>query len=263
MKKTLPLLLLPLLLAQLCLVRPSPAAPTLDVTEIIARLIEIDPWGLGGATLAAHATLTDKRGARRELSFNARSRRYDPPFSKSVVRFTAPADLAGAGFLQIQNRTGDDDRYLFLPELKRARRISGNLRGNSFMGTDFSFADLDRRDLRESTSSRLADESIGPYACFRVNSTPTRADSPYSRVELWIRIDNSLPLRMNMYDKSNVLAKTFSAEEVRRVAGHWYITKSHMVDHVHAHETELVIDTITPSNDVAEDEFTVRNLEKL
>ena len=126
----------------------APAATTKPtVQEIVARLLDADPWGLGGTILSARATLKDKQGATSELSFSARSRRYSPPFSKTLVRFTAPADIAGAGFLQIQNREGDDERFLFLPELKRSRRISGNLRGSSFMGTDFSFADLDRRDL--------------------------------------------------------------------------------------------------------------------
>jgi hypothetical protein len=262
MKRLMLLVLLVVSLVQLGFVSLCPAAPPPTVTEIIGRLIDADPWGFGGAIVAAHVKLTDKGGSERELSFSARSRRHDPPFSKSLVRFTAPADLAGAGFLQIQKRTGDDERYLFLPELKRSRRISGNLRGNSFMGTDFSFADLDRRDLRDSTAKRLPDETIGSFPCFRIDATPNRTDSPYSRLELWIRMDNALPLKMNMYDSSNALFKTFTAQEVRRVGGHWYVTKSKMVDQLHGHETQLVIDNVVFSNDIPEDEFTIRNLEK-
>jgi hypothetical protein len=250
-------------LAELCGATVCLGAAPPTVTEIIGRLIDADPWGFGGAIVSAHVKLIDKGGSERELSFSARSRRYDAPFSKSVVRFTAPADLAGAGFLQVQKRTGDDERYLFLPELKRSRRISGNLRGNSFMGTDFSFADLDRRDLRDSTAKRLPDETIGTFPCFRIDAVPTRSDSPYSRLELWIRMDNALPLKMKMYDSSNALFKTFTAQEVRRVSGHWYVTKSKMVDHQHGHETQLFIDSIVFSDNVPEDEFTVRNLEKL
>jgi hypothetical protein len=239
----------------------APAAP--PVQDIIARLLDADPWGISGATMTARAILKDKRGATSQLSLVARSRRYDPPFSKSIVRFTAPADLAGAGFLQIQKRDGDDDRFLFLPELKRSRRISGNLRGSSFMGTDFSFADLDRRDLRESTSTKRPDETVGPYPCFYIHSVPTRSDSPYSSIEIWLRKDNHLPLKMKLYDRAKVLFKTFTAQEMRRVSGRWYVTKSRMLNHQNSHETELVIENITPSTDVPDEEFTVRNLEKL
>lgn len=233
------------------------------VTEIVSKLLEVDPWGLGGAVLTAHATLKDKQGRTTELAFSARSRRYVAQFSKALVRFTAPPDVAGAGFLQIQRRDADDERFLFLPELKRSRRISGNLRGTSFMGTDFSFADLDRRDLRESTVTSLPDQNVGQYPCFHLDFKPSRADSPYLRVETWLRTDNYLPLRMQMYDRANRLSKTFSAIEMRRIKGHWYVTKSQMVDHAQAHETSLVIDSIEPSADIPDDEFTVRNLEKL
>jgi hypothetical protein len=231
--------------------------------DVVARLLEADPWGLGGAILTAHATLKDKNGATSELAFSARSRRYASPYSKSLVRFTAPPDLAGAGFLQIQRADGDDDRFLFLPDLPRSRRISGNLRGSSFMGTDFSFADLDRRDLRESSVKSLPDENIDKYPCFHVDYTPRRADSPYSHVEIWVRMDNSLPLKMKLFDHSNALLKTFTALEVRRVSSHWYVTKSRMVDNQHEHETNLVIDSIEPSSNLPDEEFTVRNLEKL
>jgi hypothetical protein len=242
---------------------PPAAAGKPSADEVVARFLDADPWGLGGTVLSARATLKDKQGATSELNFSARSRRYSPPFAKTLVRFTAPPDIAGAGFLQIQKRDGDDERFLFLPDLKRSRRISGNLRASSFMGTDFSFADLDRRDLRESTSQLKSEEAIGKYPCFHVDSKPTRSDSAYAHIESWLRTDNYLPLKMDMYDRANVLWKTFSALEVRRVKGHWYITKSRMVDHSRSHETSLVIDSVEPSEDIADDEFTVRNLEKL
>ena len=245
------------------LTAPPARAGKPSADDVVARFLDADPWGLGGTVLSARATLKDKQGTTSELSFSARSRRYSAPFAKTLVRFTAPADIAGSGFLQIQKRDGDDERFLFLPDLKRSRRISGNLRSSSFMGTDFSFADLDRRDLRESISQLKADEPVGKYPCFHVDSKPTRSDSAYSHIESWLRTDNYLPLKMQMYDRANILMKTFSALEVRRVKGHWYVTKSQMVDHAHSHQTDLVLDSVEPSEDIADDEFTVRNLEKL
>jgi len=262
MKKSVPLILMLTGLLELS-GQVSRADTKPSSQEVLAKLLDADPWGLGGAIVTAHATMKDKTGATSELAFVARSRRYAPPFSKSLLRFTAPADLAGAGFLQIQKSEGDDDRFLFLPDLPRSRRISGSLRSSSFMGTDFSYADLDRRDLRESSSRSLPDENIDKYPCFHVDYVPRRTDSPYSHVEIWLRMDNSLPLKMNLFDRANALLKTFTAQEVRRVSGHWYVTKSRMVDNQHGHETTLAIDQIEPATDISDDEFTVRNLEKL
>jgi hypothetical protein len=238
-------------------------AQELTDRQIIDRVLNEDPFGLGGAIVEARAVLKDKRGATSQLSFKARSLRYDAPFAKSLVRFTAPADLAGAGFLQIQNRAGDDDRYLFLPELKRSRRISGDLRGSSFMGTDFSYADFDRRDLRESAPTRKPDEELAKASCFVLDLATQRTDSPYSKITVWVRKDNYLPVKMTMFDRAGVLVKTLTALEVKRIQGHWYITRARMQDHIQAHSTEMVLDQITPVEDIPDDELTVRALEKL
>jgi Outer membrane lipoprotein-sorting protein len=239
----------------------STAAPSAQ--EVVAKVLDADPFGLAGAGVTAHLLLKDKTGATSTLAFTGRSTRYDPPFSKSIVRFTAPPDLAGAGFLQVQKRTGDDDRFLFLPELKRSRRISGSLRSSSFMGTDFAFADLDRRDFREAELTSKPDDEVGKYVCFRVDVAPKRSDSPYAKLEAWIRKDNFLPLKLQQYDHTGVLIKTFTAQEVRRIDGSWFITKSRMLDHAHAHTTDLLIDAVAPLKTVPDDEFTVRNLEKM
>src|SRR4051812_10061487 len=69
-----------------------------EAREILQKVLASDPWGLTGAEIKASVTLTDKHGSRRALSFVAASKRYDPPLSMSLVRFSAPPDLAGAGF---------------------------------------------------------------------------------------------------------------------------------------------------------------------
>ncbi len=243
--------------------RAQTPSPSPSAEQIIRSVLDADPWGLAGAEVTAHVALKDKRGVSSDLAFTARSIRHAPPLAKSLVRFSAPADLAGAGFLQIQKDGGDDDRFLFLPELKRSRRISGNLRSNAFMGTDFSFADLDRRDVREGDATLKADENIGKYPCYRVDIVPKRADSQYARIELWVRKDNFIPLKSAMYDKSKTLLKTLSVEEVRRVSGHWFITRSKMENHKESHSTELFLDKITPGMNFPDDDFTVRALEKI
>jgi hypothetical protein len=238
------------------------ARADLTPEQVIQKVLESDPWGLSGAEVAAHAVLTDKRGANSLLSFSARSRRYDGPLAKSLVRFVAPADLANAGFLLVQKRTGDDDRFLYLTDIKKSRRIAGNLRANAFMGTDFSFADLDRLDLRDSKATPRPDESVGKLACYHLDVQPRRGDSQYSRIEVWVRKDNFLPLKSLFYDKANVLIKTLTSSEMKRVSGRWFITKSRLTNHAESHTTDLVLDKVIPRDDIADEEFTVRALEK-
>ena len=246
----------------LCAPLAASRADTTAPSDIVRKMLDTDAWGLGEAEVRARAIIKDERGSQRELVFSARSRRYAPPLTKSLVRFSAPADLAGVGFLQIQKADDDDDRHLFLPELGKARRIAGNTRGSAFMGTDFTYADLDRRDLREGTAVLKGQEDLGKFPCFRLEITPKRTDLPYARLEIWVRSDNFVPLKTLMYNRAGVLLKTLVTLELRRIEGRWFLTRSRMTDHSAEHTTELLLNSIQPKSDIPDDEFTVRSLEK-
>ena len=97
----------------------------------------------------------------------------------------------------------------------------------------------------------------------RAAERDARSDAPYARAELWVRKDNFLPLRMQMFSRSGALLKTLTTQEVRRIGGRWFISRSTMVSHEAARQTELAIEQIEPRADLPDGDFTVRNLEKL
>lgn len=238
----------------------APAAPS--ASQIVARVVESDPWGLGGAEVNAKAIVTEKSGKTRSLAFDAKSRRHAPPLGKSVITFSAPADVAGVKFLQIQNDGTDDERFLYTPEQKRSRRIAGSNRTESFMGTDFSYADLDGRDLRQSTSVLKGEESVGKFDCWHVAATPKNSDAVYSRIELWVRKDNNVPLKQVMFDKKGSPVKTLLAREIQRHGGRWFISASKMTNNTTGRHTELTLDKIERREDIPEASFSVRAMEK-
>lgn len=249
-------------LGLLLLASAAAAAEAPSPAQIIEQVLNTDAWGLGDAEISARALIKDGRGSTRELSFTGRSRRYAAPLTKSLIRFRGPADVAGVGFLQIQKADNDDDRHLFLPELGKSRRIAGNTRGTAFMGTDFSYADLDRRDLRDGTPVAKGQEQLGKFPCYRLELTPKRQDSPYARLDLWVRTDNFVPLKTLMYNRAGVLVKTLVTQEMRRIDSRWFITRSLMTNHADGRTTVLLLENIQPKADVPDDEFTVRTLEK-
>jgi hypothetical protein len=234
----------------------------LTAAQIVAKVLDSDPWGLSGAEVTARATLKDDNGRTKQLAFTARSHRHAAPLAKSLVRVTAPGDLAGVGFLQIQKSDGDDDRWLFLPDLKRARRIAGNSRQSSFVGTDFTYADMDRRDIRDSNAKLLGEEKLGSYDTYHLDIAPKGGDATYARIEMWVRKDNFIPLKAKMFAKSGVHLKTLTTQEVKRISGRWFITRSLMENHADRRSTDLVLDSVNPTDSIPDDEFTVRTLEK-
>jgi hypothetical protein len=237
-------------------------APPPTAQDILGRVLDSNPWGLGVASVDAEAVLTDKSGTKSHLAFTSKSKRMASGLTESIVRFSAPSDLAGAGFLQIQKKDGDDDRFVFLPDLKRARRISGGLRATSFMGTDLTFADIDHRDLRAAAPRLVGSETLANWDCYRLDVTAGPDDPQYSHSELWIRKDNYVPLQMKLYDRSGGLLKSFSALELKRISGQWFITKSRVVNEQLHHTTDFSLNRISLDGQYSDDEFTVRALER-
>ena len=238
-------------------------APALTARQVVDLVVDGDPWGMADAEVVTHGIMKDKHGSTSELRFTSKAKRYAPPLSETLVRFSEPPELVGAGFLQMQKQEGDDDRWLFLPELKRSRRISGSLRSSSFMGTDYSFADIDKRDLRESSVKLMPDELLaGKYDCWHVVVNPTREDAEYSRLDVWIRKDNHMPVLFRMFDKAGDLLKILTAEEVRRIGGSWYITKSRMQNVREQHETQWILERVVPGGGRDAD-YQLRALEKM
>ena len=238
------------------------ADPPPDARTIVDKVVDADPFGMMDSQLVGRAVLHDAKNDERVLEFHMDRLRYKTGLSKTLTRFSKPADMAGVGFLQTMRDDGDDDRYLYLPDLKKSRRIAGALRNNSFVGTDFSFADLDLRDLRESKPKLLGTDKIGKFSYYKLEVVPTRDDSQYSKFELWVRTDNFLVFKWDMYDKSNTLLKTYQAAEMKRVDGHWYDSRGRIENHRDKHSTDLYLDEMHAQSP-ADSEFSVGNLEKL
>jgi outer membrane lipoprotein-sorting protein len=241
---------------------PAPARAAEPTAEqVVERLLDNDAWGSSGALVKAHMVIKSTSGAAREMAFQSKSRKSSPRLTKSLLRFTAPADLAGQAFLQIEKADGDDDRFLWIPELKKAKRIAGASRKSAFSGTDFSYADMDRRDLREGAAKLLAAEKVGKHDCHHLEVTP-KGDSPYARLEVWARVSDFVPLKTVGYGSNGQPIKTIETRETKKIDRKLFITRSLVTNHAEGRTTELVLDEIKPTDAIADDEFTTRALEK-
>ncbi len=231
--------------------------------DIIKKVVDADPYGLSNAQVSIRMLLKGKTGSTSELHLSSQGYRYDPPRSKVLARFSAPPDLAGAAFLQIQKASGDDERHLFLPEIKKARRIGGNLRSNAFMGTDFSYADMDLRDLRESSAKLLGEETMGKFSVYHIEVSPRETEAVYSKMELWVDKATFFAIELIGYDKAGAKWKSLKVKEVAASGAHRYVKHAEMTDEKSAHTTKLIVEKINFGSPPPDSEFTVRNLEKL
>ena len=189
--------------------------------------------------------------------------------SKLLVRFLSPADIKGTSFLQVEHAEGDDDQWIYLPALKKSRRLVASNKKDSFVGSDFSYGDILLPKVDFYRHTLLRTETIDGKECYVVESAPRDEDvkrnSGYSKKITWVRKDNFLETKVEYYDLAGRLLKTQS------ISGHqlvdpdtqrWFALRREMINHQTGHKTILVFERIETGVPAADDLFTTRNLER-
>ncbi len=189
--------------------------------------------------------------------------------SKLLVKFLSPADIKGTGFLQIEHATGDDDQWIYLPALKKTRRLVANNKKDSFVGSDFSYGDILLPKMEFYKHTLLRTESLDGQDCYVIESIPrdddVKRDSGYSRKITWVRKDNFLETKVEYYDVSGRLLKTqnISVHKLVEPDTHrWIALRREMINHQTNHKTIFTFDRIEADVPVADDMFTTRSIER-
>ena len=252
--------LLPLALALAPVVLPTMAhadGPSAD--EIARKMLEHDTFGWEGTEVKARLVLVTPDGKREERAFDSLSKK-DGDLVKSIVRFRSPERVAGTAFLLVQRKGAADEQYIYLPAYHTTRRIAGREREGSFMGSDFSYADLERRDQREAKYKLLPDEKIGQAECWVIESAPL-GESPYAKIVTWTRKSDYIPLRIQFFGKDGQLKKTMFSRRIQTIDGKPVVVETHTEDAKTHHATDLILDDVKFRSDVPDATFNPAALE--
>lgn len=190
------------------------AQEALTADQIVERALDTDTIGFQSGAVSMTLTITDAAGGVRERSLQIRGV-DEGGLGRALVEVTAPAAQAGQTYLFRENAAGEDDVYVYLPALDDApRRISGGQKDGAFLGSHFTIADLESRDIRSSTYTQLPDEAIGTFDCYVIDAAPgPGAESEYTNVRMWVRKTDFIPLRVRFFDAAGVAARTIFTEE--------------------------------------------------
>ena len=156
-----------------------------------------------------------------------------PEGTKSISTFLKPADVAGTSFLQYSyDEIGnDDDQWLYLPSLKKVKRITASSKGDYFMGTEFTYDDMGDRKPEEDDHKLLGMEKVNDRECYKMLSIPREEDYMYSKKIHWIDKDTYLPLKVEFYDEDEELLKIMTASNPEMVDNIW-VTKDYEMKNV-------------------------------
>jgi hypothetical protein len=218
---------------------------------------------------ATMVLITDK-GQKRERKTTTFSKLQENGVdSNLLVRFLSPADIKGTGFLQIEHSDGEDDLWIYLPALKKSRRLVANNKKDSFVGSDFSYGDilLPKVDLYHHTL--LRSEIINGQDCYVIESVPrddtVKRNSGYGKKITYVRKDNFLETKVDYFDTTGRPLKTQIATDHKLVEPEnqrWIAMRREMENLQTGHKTIFTFDKIEVGRPVTDDFFTTRTIER-
>ncbi|RMF80471.1 MAG: outer membrane lipoprotein-sorting protein [Nitrospirae bacterium] len=216
-----------------------PARAPRDGAELARWLYERDTGRDALATM--EMVLVSRSGHRRVRRFESRMRRHEG-LQDSLIRFTYPADIEGTAFLTVERRGRDPEQFLYLPALRRVRRIVAKQKGKSFVNSDLYYQDLERRRPEKDRHRLLGEATVAGHRCWILESTPKeRTSSAYGKTVAWIDQESLLPLKAEFYDRKLRLLKRSRTREIERIQGIWTAMESEVTTVKRRHTTRLKV----------------------
>jgi hypothetical protein len=182
--------------------------------------------------------------------------------SKTVLRFTAPAEVKGVALLVNNHPDRSSDQWMWTPAIHRERRIALQDRSTRFFGTDFSFEDLEERDTNQFEYRLVGEETIDGTLNWKLQSTPRQSKtSQYSHSYVWVRKDNFAISQIENYIKEQVVRRA-RYKDIRNIQGIWTAHQIDMHDLKRNSHTILTIEKLQYNLPLKDDAFTLQALRR-
>ena len=182
--------------------------------------------------------------------------------SKTVLRFTMPAEVKGVALLVVNHPDRASDQWMWTPAIERDRRIALQDRSTRFFGTDFSFEDLEERDVNQYEYVLLGDDVVDGAACWKIQSTPRETkSSQYTKSIVWVRKDNYAFARFENYVKDQI-ARRLDYSKIENVQGIWTARQMEMTDVRRGSRTRLSLDKLEYNVALKDEDFTLQAIRR-
>lgn len=182
--------------------------------------------------------------------------------SKTVIRFTAPAEVKGVALLVVNHPDRSSDQWMWTPAIERDRRIAQQDRSTRFFGTDFSFEDLEERDASQFEYTLLGEEAIAGSPSWKIQSIPRQSKaSQYTKSVVWIRQDNYAVARIDSYSMNEVVRR-LEYSDIRNIQGIWTARETTMTDVQRGSVTNLSLDQIEYNVSLNDSNFTLQAIRR-
>jgi len=185
-------------------------------------------------------TLKSKSGETSKRNIRIRTLEVEGDGDKSLSIFDEPKDVKGTAMLTYSHGLDPDDQWLYLPALKRVKRISSRNKSGPFMGSTFAFEDLGSQEIEKYTYKLIGEEACGDLQCYVIERFPAYKHSGYTRQVAWLDKEGYRVVKSEYYDRKKALLKTLNAADFQQYLGHyWRPGYMEMVNHQKGTSTRL------------------------
>ncbi|NQZ59468.1 MAG: outer membrane lipoprotein-sorting protein [Lentisphaeraceae bacterium] len=236
MKLSLPKILLTLLVVSVSLMAETPEEKGLRLmTEL-----KLSDQGFDDVRSTLTMSLKDRHGNTSQRFMRNKTLEVNGDGDKSMIIFDQPRDVKGTALLTFAHKV-NDDQWLYLPALKRVKRISSSNKSGPFMGSEFAYEDIGSEEVEKYTYKYVRDEKFKSADCYVIERYPVDKRSGYTKQVVWVHIADQKFVKTTYYDRKKQHLKTLVASDYQLfLHKHWRPGKMHMVNHINGKETVLL-----------------------
>jgi len=210
-------------------------------------------------------SITEKSGASRSRTISMTTKSFQGGLEKRIIKFLEPADVRGTAMLVVDNRDISDEMWIYLPALKKTRRIVSSEKGKSFMSSEFSNADMSSPTLSDFKNRHIQNSGSGNQ--WIIESIPADEDKAdeygYSRKISHINMNNYQVQRMEFYNFDDEMFKRIEIKSIHQTADGKYMVKNMAASNLlTSRKSEILFSNIQEQVKVDDTFFTVQNLER-
>jgi len=188
----------------------------------IAKMLDYRDTGWQDLESEAMMVLYNRSGKESKREMRSRSMEVTGDGDKSLSIFDHPRTIKGTATLTWSHGLEPNDQWLYLPALKRVKRVSSKNKSGPFMGSEFAYEDLSSLDIEKYTYKYLRDENLEGKDCYVIDRYPAYEYSGYTRRASWIDKELFIPYRVVFYDRKNVLLKTQDFKDYKQYLGKYW-----------------------------------------
>lgn len=238
-------------------------APEANKGLEIAKKAEAIDNGWGSSSNSLTMTLTNRNGQKTSRKTHGYTLEVAGDGDKSMTVFDTPKDVKGTASMTFTHKSGDDDQWLYLPSIKRVKRISSSNKSGPFMGSEFAFEDLSSQEVEKYTYKYISEETKNGVLCFKIERYPTSKTSGYKRNIVWVNKANYRNEVVEFYDRKDSKLKTLTFSNYKQYLGkYWRADAMKMVNHLNGKETSLVFSNTKFGIDLTDADFTQNALKR-